>query len=113
MPLLGEVDFAANVLFFVVDEEDGTALAEEFDDTQPVAEVGVFAAVIDEEDIHRTFGEEKLVGGVVDFLSAKVPEVNAERFAVGLREFPVHHINAFGGGFSFFEFVVGVEEFVG
>ena len=112
MPLLPEVDFAADVLFFVLDDEDGTAVAEEFDDTQPVAKVGVFAAVIDEKDIQRTFGEEKLVGGVVDFLSAKVPEVNAERFAVGLGEFPAHYIDAFGGGFWFFELVVGIEEFV-
>ena len=106
---MGNVDFAAAVLFFVLDEEDGTAVAEEFDDVQPVAEVGVFAAVTDEEDIEGTFGEEKLVRGVVDFLSAKVPDVDAERLAVGLWEFPADDIDAFGAGFLFFEFVVGVE----
>ena len=99
---MGNVDFAATFLFFVLDEEDGTAVAEKFDDVQPVAEVGVFAAVIDEEDIDGTFGEEKLVRGVVDCLSAKVPDVDVERFAVGLCEFPADDIDAFGAGFLFF-----------
>ena len=48
--------------------------------------------------------------GVVDFLSAEVPDVDAKGFAV-VWELPAADINAFGGEFLFLEFVVGVEEF--
>ncbi len=37
-------------------------------------------AGIVEQDVERAFGKEKLVGGVVDFLTAEVPEVDEDTF---------------------------------
>ena len=51
------------------------------------------------------------MGLVVDFLSAEVPDVGAEGGAVGLIEFPLDYVDAFGRFLIRFEFEVGVLKF--
>jgi len=77
-----EVEGAGAVLFFVLDEEDGAVVAEEADDVEPVGVIGVFFAAVGDEEIEGAIGEKELVGLVVDFLSAKVPDIDAIVFAV-------------------------------
>ena len=90
-------------------------VAEEADDVEPVGMVGVFFAAVGDEEVEGAIGEEELVGLVIDFLSAEVPNVDFVVFAVGTCEFPFEDVDAFGGGvFGFgFKIVVGVDEFVG
>jgi hypothetical protein len=112
------VDFAGAILFFVFDDQGGAGFGEEFDDFEPEVEVGILFAFVGDEEVEGAFGEEKLVGGVVDFLAAEVPEVDAEGVAAGVIEVKAENFDAFGGffgGAAAFEFegVVGVDEFVG
>ena len=98
---------------FVLDEEDGAVVAEEADDVEPVVMVGVFFTIVGDEKVEGAIGEEELVGLVVDFLAAEVPEVDAVGFAVGACEVPFEDVDALGGGVVIGELVVGVEEFAG
>ena len=75
---VGPVKAALDIAFFVEDDDQGAVASEEFDDIEPVVKVGVVAAVVGDEDVERTFGEEKAVGGVVDFLATKVPDIEVE-----------------------------------
>ena len=72
--------------------------------------VSVFFAAIGDEEVERSFGEEELVSLVIDFLSTKVPDVDAVGFAVGSGEFPFADVDALGGSIFGFggECVVGV-----
>lgn len=109
------VEIAGSIAAFVLDEVDGAGFAEELDALEPVVVVGVFFAIVCHEKVAGAIGEEELVGLVVDFLSAEVPNVDFVVFAVGACEFPVEDVDAFGGdifGFGF-EIVVGVNKFVG
>ncbi len=105
-----EIEGAGAVLFFVLDEENGAVVAEEADDVEPVGVIGVFFAAVGDEQVEGAFGEKELVGLVVDFLSAEVPEVDAVGFAVGSLELPFEDVDALGGGIFGFggEFVGGV-----
>lgn len=109
------VESAGSIAAFVLDQVDGAVFAEELDALEPVVVVGVFFAIVRHEEVAGAIGEEELVGLVVDFLSAEVPNVDFVVFAVGACEFPVEDVDALGGdvfGFGF-EIVVGVDEFVG
>ena len=110
---VAEVEIAVSIVFVVLDEEDGAVFAEESDDFEPVGVVGVFFAIVGDEDVEGAFGEEELVGLVVDFLAAEVPDVDAvgDGFVVKVPLVDVDALGAdvFGGGG---EDVVGVEEFV-
>lgn len=109
------VEIAGSIAAFVLDEMNGAGFAEELDALEPVVMVGVFFTIVRHEEVTGAIGEEELVGLVVDFLSAEVPNVDFVVFAVGACEFPVEDVDAFGGdvfGFGF-EIVVGVDKFVG
>ncbi len=82
--------------FFVLDQVDGAIFAEELDALEPEVVVGVFASIVGNEEVAGAFGEEELVGLVVDFLAAEVPDVDAVGFAVGAGEFPVEDVDALG-----------------
>ena len=45
---LAFVDLALAFVFFVFDDQDGAVVAEEFDDFEPVVEVGVLFAIVGE-----------------------------------------------------------------
>ena len=100
-------------MLFVFDDQDGAAVAEEFDDFEPVVEVGVVGAGVGDEEIEGAFGEEELMGGVVDFLAAEVPDVDAEGVAVWHGEVPADNVDAFGRFFVFGEFVIFAVDFFG
>jgi hypothetical protein len=75
-------------------------------------------AGVGDEEVEGAFGEKELVSGMVYFLSAEVPEVNAEGVAARMLEVKTEYINPFSGWFggsAAFEFedVVGVNQFVG
>jgi hypothetical protein len=91
----------------VADEDDGGCVAEAFDQFQPVFEaVFVFAgAAVAHEEVEAAFGKEKLVGGVVDFLSAEVPDVEFDGFGVDCN-FPVCDVESVGLGLVGVVFVV-------
>jgi hypothetical protein len=78
------VDLAGALLFFVFDDDGGAGFAEEFDDFQPVVEVGVVLAGVGDKKIEGAFGEEELMGGMVDFLATEIPDVDAEGVATGM-----------------------------
>jgi hypothetical protein len=80
------VDLAGAILFFVFDDEGGTRSTEKFDDFEPVIEIGIVLAGIGNEEIERAFGEEELMGGMIDFLTAKIPDINTEGVATGVRK---------------------------
>ena len=69
---------------FVADDDDGRFAAEALDQLEPVFDAVFFfaGAAVAGEDVEAALGEEELVGGVVDFLAAKVPYVEADRLAV-------------------------------
>ncbi len=96
------VDLAGAVLFFVFNDQGGAGVAEEFDDFEPVVEVGVFLAGIGDEEVEGAFGEEELVGGVVDFLAAEVPDVDAKGVVAGMLEVEAENVNPFCGFFGIF-----------
>ncbi len=102
-------------MFFVLDQVDGAVFAEELDALEPEVVVGIFFSVIGDEEVAGAFGEEELVGLVVDFLAAEVPDMDLVGVSVGADEFPVEDVDTFGGGVfgGGFEGVVGIEEFVG
>ena len=52
---LAFVDFAGAVLFFVFDDQGGASFGEEFDDFEPVVEVGVVLAGVGYEEVERSF----------------------------------------------------------
>lgn len=110
----GEVECAVLVVFLVLENEDGAVFAEESDDFEPVEVVVVLFTIVGDEDVEGAFGQEELVGLVVDFLAAEVPDVDAVVCVVAI-EVPLVDVDALGadvlgaGG----EDVVGVEEFVG
>lgn len=110
-----EVEIAFPILLFVLDEEDGAGVAEDLDAFEPKVVIGVFFTAIGDEEVEGAFGEEELVGLVVDFLAAKVPEVDAVGLAVLPGEFPFEDVDAFGGGvFGFgFESIVAIGWIVG
>ena len=60
-----------------------------------MVEVGIFGAGIDHQHIEGPFGEKELVGGVVDLLAAKVPDVGAEGGTVGVVKLPAQHVDPF------------------
>jgi len=66
-------------LLFVFDNKDRAVVAEQFDDVEPVVEIGVVLTGINDNSVEGALGEKKLVGRVVDFLSAKVPNISSER----------------------------------
>nr|WP_263972523.1 hypothetical protein [Pseudanabaena yagii] len=78
-----DVNFPLAVLFFVFDNQNWAVVAEEFDDVEPIVKVGVFFAGIGNEEIEGALGEEILMGGVIDFLSTKVPDIDVELLAIG------------------------------
>ena len=47
-------------MFFVFDNQGGASFAEEFDDFEPVVEIGVVLAGVGNEEIERSFGEKEL-----------------------------------------------------
>ena len=92
-----EVEVTVSIVFFVLDEEDGAVFAAETNDVEPVGMVGVFFTAVGEEEVEGAFGEEELVGGVVDFLAAEVPKMNAVVVTIGAFEFPSADVDALGG----------------
>lgn len=70
----------------VADEDDGGVAAEAGDDLQPIFDLvlGFALAAVDDEQIEAAFAEEELVGGVHNFLSAEVPEVELDGLIVEL-----------------------------
>jgi hypothetical protein len=90
------VDLTGAVLFFVFDDQGGASFAEKFDNFKPVVEVGVFLAGVGDEEVKRAFSEEELVGCMVDFLTAEVPDVNAEGVTAGVIEVEAKNIDPFG-----------------
>ena len=104
-------------MFFVFDDERGAGFGEEFDDFEPVVEVGVVLTSVGDEEVEGAFGEEELVGGMIDFLTAEVPEVDSEGVAAGMGEVKAKDINAFCGFFrrltAFkFKLIIRVNEFI-
>ena len=97
---MGLVEVAFAVLFLVLDDQQGTGIAEEFDGVEPVVEVSVFGAGVVYEGIDGAFGEEELMGLVVDFLSAEVPDVDAEGAIVFQGEEELNDVDAFSGLFG-------------
>ena len=89
---------------FVADDDDGGCAAEAVDQFEPVFDpVFVFAgAAVADEEVEAAFGEEELVGSVVDFLAAKVPNVEANVFGVDV-DVPGGDVESVGLG------LVGVE----
>ena len=81
-----DINFPLTVLLFVFDNQNRAVVAEEFDDVEPVVKIGVFFAGIGNEEIEGAFGEEILMGGVIDFLSAKVPDIDTKMITVGARK---------------------------
>ena len=88
----------------VADENDGRVAAEAGDDLQPVFDLvlGFALAAVDDEEVEAALAEEELMGGVHDFLSAKVPEVELHRLLVDFYV-PAFDRDAWGFG------LVGVE----
>jgi hypothetical protein len=99
---LAFIDLAGAVLFFVFDDESGACFSEEFDNFEPVVEVGVFLAGVRDEEIKGAFGEEELVGGMVDFLATEVPKIDAEGIAAGMGEVEAEYVDAFSRFFRSF-----------
>ena len=81
-----DINFPLTVLFFVFDNQDRAVVAEEFDDVEPIVKVGVFFAGVGNKEIEGAFGEEILMGGVIDFLSAEVPDIDIELIAIAAGE---------------------------
>lgn len=67
---------------FVEDDEDGGFVAEAFDKVEPIFGIGVFVALatVEYQNVEAALGQEKLMGSVHDFLSAKVPNIEAHVF---------------------------------
>ena len=65
------------LIALVADDDHGGVAAEAFDGVEPIFETVFFfaLAVVENEEVEAAFGEEELVGGVHNFLSAEVPEV--------------------------------------
>ncbi len=82
---------------FVADDDDGRFAAEAVDEFEPVFDAVFFfaGAAVAGEDVEAALGEEELVGGVVDFLAAKVPDVEADGFVVDF-ERPCRDFEAIG-----------------
>jgi hypothetical protein len=59
--------------------------------------VGIFFAAVGYEQVKGAIGEEKLVGLVIDFLSAKIPNVDFIGLVIVSNKFPAENINALGG----------------
>ena len=105
-------------MLLICDDYGRAGFREEFNDFKPIVKVSIFLAIVGNEEVEGAFGEEKLVGGVVDFLAAEVPEVDAKGVAAGVGEVEAKYVDAFGGFFGGggafeFEGVVGVDQFVG
>ena len=88
----------------VANEDDGGVAAEASDDLQPVFDLvlGFALAAIDDEEVEAALAEEELMGGVHNFLPAKVPEVELYGLLVN---FHVPALDRDALGFS----LVGVE----
>ena len=80
------VESAGSIAAFILDQVNGAFFAEELDALEPVVVVGVFFTIVRDEEVTGAIGEEELVGLVVDFLSAEVPNVDFVVFAVGACE---------------------------
>ena len=66
----------------VLNDDDRAVIGQQFHDLQPVIKIGVFFAHIGYQHVQRALGQKKLVGGVVNFLPAKIPDVHGKVFAV-------------------------------
>ncbi|PZO37058.1 MAG: hypothetical protein DCF19_19720 [Pseudanabaena frigida] len=106
-----KVDVALAFLDFIFDNCDRAVATKQFDDVEPIIKVGVFFAVVSNEGIEGAFGEEILMGGVIDFLTAEVPDVDSECFTIVEGEFPLLDFDAFGTVF-FSEFIIGINDFI-
>ena len=62
-------------------------------------------AVFEDEEIDTSFGEKELVGGVHDFLSAKVPEVDVDGLLIDV-ELPGMDFDALGFAFVRIEAII-------
>jgi hypothetical protein len=97
--------------------ESWAGIAKQFHNFQPVVEVGVVLASVGDEEVERAFGEEELVGSVVDFLATEVPDVDTEVITAEMVEVEMENINTFGGFFGGdtafeFKYVVRVNKFI-
>lgn len=63
---------------------------------------------IDNDGVERALGEKKLMGCVVNFLTAKVPNVGTKGVTVGMFKVPANYVNALGRFFLGLECVIGV-----
>ena len=73
------------LIALIADDDDGGVAAEAFDGVEPIFETVFFfaLAVVEDEEVEAAFGEEELMGGVHDFLSAEVPEVEFDSARFG------------------------------
>jgi hypothetical protein len=96
-------------VLFVFDQQHWAIAAEQLNGAEPVGEVGVFFAFVGDEGVEGAFGEEELMGLVVDLLAAKVPDDwSRNSWPSSRRKAPLNYLNAMGGVFVGVEFVVGV-----
>ena len=109
----GLVDGLAAISLFVLKDQQRRAFAEGLDDLQPELEtfvmngLVVFARVVDEQ-VERVLGEEELVRGVIDLLSAEVPHIQPKRLAVVADEVMPMDVDAAGRFVFFGEFAIGL-----
>ena len=100
-------------MFFVLDQQHGAVIAEQPDDLQPKVVIGVFFAAIGNQQVERAIGEKKLVGLMINLLSAKVPDVDPIALLIAPGKFPSEDVDTLSGGIGGFgsQFVIWVKQF--
>src|ERR1044071_5825381 len=113
------IDVARPVLLLVLHDEQRAGIGQHLHDMQPIGEIGVLFSVIADENINGASGQEKLVGCVLDLLSAEVPDVDLKLAlqdffpSVLLRanrrvELIADHVDSLGGFFALAQLVIRI-----
>ena len=71
----GLINIALYVVFFIEQDNNRTFPCKVFNNIEPIVKVGVIFTVVGNQHIQGASGEEKTVGGVVHFLTTKVPNI--------------------------------------
>ena len=76
---IGGVEAAFQIILFVEDNNHRALASKQFNDIEPIVEVCVIFTIIGNENVEGAFRQEKAMGSMVDFLAAKVPNIEVER----------------------------------
>ena len=100
-------------MFFVLDQQHGAVVTEQPDDLQPKVVISIFFAAIGNQQVERAICEKKLVGLMINLLSAKVPDVDPIALLIAPGKFPSEDVDALSRGVGGFrgQFVIRVKQF--